>query len=184
VDRVCLLDLDGVLVDMMAGAQKLAGVNVHPADVRWDVSTQLGFPSPEAFWSKAGYDFWANLPWHHEGPRLLTGLEMIYGRESIALLTSPVDTPGAVEGKVAWIRHHMPDYRRRFFVGPAKHLVAGPNVRLVDDHDPNVDGFVAAGGHATLVPRPWNRRQPETNHLGRFNVETLLQEIAAAREAS
>jgi 5'(3')-deoxyribonucleotidase len=113
----------------------------------------------------------------------LQGLEQIYGPEHICVLTSPVDTPGAVEGKVDWIRHNMPDYRRRFFVGPPKHLVAASHIRLVDDHDDNVDAFVAAGGRATLVPRPWNRRINETNNLGRFDPELLLQEVAAARES-
>lgn len=180
---VCFLDLDGVLVDFVGGAFRLHGRSVPAADVQWGFPEQLGFSgvNDPAFWEPMGFDFWAGLAWTPEGRDVLRSVEAAFG-DRVAVMTSPCDTPGAVEGKVAWVRRELPAYRRRFFVGPAKDMAAGPGKVLVDDHDANVDKFVAAGGAAVLVPRPWNRRRDETVD-GRFSTVALDLEVAAAAAA-
>ena len=37
-----------------------------------------------------------------------------------------------------------------------KHFCARPDALLIDDSDHNVEAFLAHGGQAILVPRPWN----------------------------
>lgn len=170
---VCYLDLDGVLVDFVAGALAIHGADIEPGQVRWDFWTQLGMDE-SAFWAPMGFDFWAGLGWTAEGKELLHGVEAIFG-EKVLLMTSGL-LPGAVEGKATWIRRELPEYTRRFFVGAAKHLTAGPGKVLLDDHDGNTDRFAAHGGRAVLVPRSWNRRRAEA-HGGRFNVPLILEEL-------
>jgi hypothetical protein len=181
--KVCFLDLDGVLVDFVSGALALHGVTLPRSEVRWNFLTQIGFDgiNDPRFWSPMGHDFWANLPWTAEGPLVLLAVERLYGADNVALMTSPCDTPGSVEGKLSWVCRELPAYRRRLFVGPAKHLAAGPGKVLVDDHDANVDKFCAAGGSALLVPRPWNRRRGETDSEGRFCVERFAADLEPLR---
>ena len=174
---VVYCDLDGLIVDFVAGAFALHGKSIPAPDVRWDFDRQLGIP-PEDFWAPMGRDFWANLPWTAEGPELLARVEALVGKERVVLLTSPCDTPGGVEGKVEWVRRHLPEYRRRFFVGPPKSLAAGPTKVLLDDYDRNVELFDAEGGHAVLVPRPWNARRSEScPATGRFSVDAVVSEL-------
>lgn len=179
MQKVCYLDLDGVLVDFVGGSLKLHGKHIPPSEVLWDFPQQVGFAGTwvSEFWDPLGHQFWANLKWTFEGPSLLASLEKLFGAENVVLMTSPCETPGSVEGKVEWIKKHCPGYARRFFVGPPKHLAAGPNKVLVDDHEGNTDKFEQHGGRTVLVPRPWNRRKPETCPLGRFDVGRLVEEL-------
>lgn len=176
---VCYLDMDGVLVDFVKGALAAHDRTLPPAEVLWDFPSQIGFKGNEAsFWAPLGHAFWYNLDWTGEGVELLDGLEDLFG-DRVVLMTSPCATPGAVEGKVDWIRRRLPRYSRQFFVGPAKHLAAGPGKILVDDHDGNVTEFRACGGAAVLVPRPWNSLREATDVRGSFPVRLVLN---AARD--
>lgn len=172
----CFVDLDGVLVDFVGGAMDCHGKSIPRSEVRWDLPAQFGL-SPEAFWAPMGDLFWRSLDWTEEGKSLLAGLERIFQPENIAILTSPCLTPGGVEGKVQWVRQHLPGYSRRFFVGGDKRLLAGITKILIDDHEKNVDDFVTAIGNGVLVPRPWNRRRAETDGEGRFRAADVLAEI-------
>lgn len=130
--------------------------------------------------------------WPPKGHRvaLLAACEALVGRERIGLLTSPCDTAGCVDGKRAWVAKHLPEYRRRLFVGSAKELFAGPTKILVDDHEPNAIKFVRAGGHALVPPRPWNNGAACCVEGDRFNVPEVfdrlseLVEIATGRRAA
>ncbi len=177
---VCYLDLDGVVCDFVGGALRLHGKELAPNEVEWDFCTQIGFNgvNDPAFWDGMGQSFWAGLEWTPEGPDLVKAIEAIFG-ENVALMTSPCLTPGGVEGKVEWVAKHMPAYRRRLFVGPAKHLAAGPHKILVDDHDANCWKFREYGGAAVMVPRPWNPRKGETDESGRFRVSGVASELLA-----
>lgn len=182
---VCFLDLDGVLVDFVGGAFAAHGRSIPMPDVRWDFPSQIGFErgaSDPAFWELMGRDFWANLDWTPEGQATLEAVEKVFGHDNIAVMTSPCDTDGAVEGKVAWIKKHLPKYRRCFFVGPAKDLAAGSSKVLIDDYQANASSFVARGGLSVLPPRPWNSRKNETLDGYRFNVAALADEIKTAYE--
>lgn len=177
-NEVCYLDMDGVLVDFVSGSLRYHGKHLPMSEVRWEFPKQVGFSGTWAaeFWDKLDFDFWANLEWTPEGRDLLWVVEQKFG-DNVILMTSPCDTPGSVEGKIAWIKNNLPKYRRKFMVGPAKHLTAGPGKVLVDDHEGNTDKFVEHGGRAVLVPRPWNRRLPETDANGCFSVARLFSDL-------
>ncbi len=178
---VCYLDLDGVLVNFVQPSLAFHGLSLPITDVRWGFPVQVGFKSggdPD-FWGKLGYDFWSTLPWTAEGPALLKALESKYDK-NIAIFTSPCDTHGSVEGKVAWIKRELPDYRHRFFIGPSKHLAASPRKHLVDDRNSNIRQFRKHGGRTTLIPRPWNKRRAESDATGSFDIEKIIAELHLA----
>lgn len=150
-------DLDGVLANFVRGALRAHGrEDVHERDVQWGIEQQLGI-DPGAFWSKLGRDFWFGLEPHADGFDLLDVAESLVGPHGVAILSSPCQTDGCMDGKRDWVWRHLPEgYERRLFLGSAKHLFAAPNKVLVDDNDKNCDQFLAAGGRVVRVPRPWN----------------------------
>lgn len=172
----CFLDLDGVLVDFVAGALKLHKHHIPYQQVRWDFYNQIGLSSEADFWKDMGYDFWKGLDWTMEGRELLTALEDLFGRERIVLLTSPCLTPGCVDGKLEWVRKNLPSYTRQILVGSIKQAIAAPHKLLVDDNQDNTQKFTDAGGLTVLVPRPWNRLADRAYETG-FSVPDLIWSI-------
>ena len=101
-----LLDLDGVLVDFTTGAQRVHGKKIPLSEVRWGLEEQFGL-DPDEFWKPMDHDLWAGLNWTVEGKELLSGIERMCG-DRVVLMTKPCDTHGGVEGKVSWIKKHLP----------------------------------------------------------------------------
>jgi hypothetical protein len=175
-----LLDLDGVLVDFVGGACRLHSV-ANPFDDpvnhgNYRIENVLGIP-PETFFLPMGTCFWAELNQTKDFGSILALVEEAFGRDNVCLLTSPIRTAGCAQGKIDWIRENMQSYwvKRQYLIGAAKHFCASHDAWLVDDSDKNVDEFRAAGGHAILVPRPWNT-------LHRFADRTVEYVQAALRE--
>jgi len=168
IDRI-LLDMDGVLTDFLGGACKLHNKTYdgHPHDpdsqtsqTPWEIEPIFGMTAP-ALWEPMGREFWESLdplPHCHE---IVATLTAKFGEENICLLTSPIRTDGCIDGKMAWIRKHLPQFRRRFLVGPAKQFCASPRHCLVDDRTFNIESFKDVGGHGFLFPAPWNSRFKE-----------------------
>lgn len=179
-NRICYLDMDGVLVDFVNGALREHGYHLPEGTVKWDFNHQLKIPDPE-FWGPFGRSFWSNLGWMPEGRELLTELEIMFGQDHIVILSSPCGTPGCAEGKLDWIKQHLPKYKRQYLLGPAKHLCASPSHILIDDYDHNVDKFRTYGGFAALVPRSWNTAEQFT-YQNRFDVPTFMETVR--REAA
>lgn len=155
----CFLDLDGVLVDFNRGAlehHRLKDPYLDPKNHgNWHMVQMLPITEKE-FWDPLGQSFWAGLPWMPDGELILGRLEYEFGKERICLLTSPCLTPGCAEGKMDWIRKHMPAYSRRVLIGACKEFLAGPSKYLVDDSDSNILKFGEHGGPTILIPRLWN----------------------------
>lgn len=172
----CLLDLDGVLVDFVGGICRAHGRPNPYADGQnnglYEMAELWGI-SATKFWSVADAEFWAGLEMMPDGTNILTACVDVFGTENICLLTSPSMNEGATEGKVRWIYEHLPVFRRRFMVGAAKEFCAHPGAVLVDDYDSNVAKFRLHGGHAVLVPRPWNSAHAKSRNVWRHLVDEL-----------
>ncbi len=176
-------DMDGVIANMVAGACVAHNSTLHLEMklIRWKFFEQMGFAHNESgFWEKLDRRVWANLEPLADGMELLKLAESMVGPERIALLTSPCNTDGCIDGKRDWVAKHLPDYKRRLFTGSAKWLFAGPGKVLVDDHGDNCNKFVYhddeyTGGRAVLVPRPWNNHRCLTDPNGNFNVENVAK---------
>lgn len=152
-----LLDMDGVLVDFVAGALAIHKKSLPYADVTWNFFKQIGIEERE-FWKPCDFHFWATLDWIPQGRVFLDSLISRYGEDRICFCTSPCETIGSVEGKIEWIRRNLPrKMQRQFMITPAKQFAAKGNV-LIDDSPENCKKFEAAGGKTVLVPQPWNER--------------------------
>lgn len=171
-----LLDLDGLLVDWHAGVFKVHNLNIPRKDLTWDFWKALNI-SDDDFYRPMGYAFWRDLPWTSEGPRLLKLLENIVGKDRIYISTSPADVIGCMDGKKAWIKANMPDYKYRFSIGPAKEIAASANTCLIDDRDKNCMNFKNEGGFTVLAPRPWNILRSLTDDQGGFKVKYVVDQV-------
>jgi hypothetical protein len=177
VSKGLLLDMDGLLTDFQREQlRRHQPHNLKYEDVKWDFWTQMGKNEVE-FWGVCDFDFWADMPWTPEGEKLLANIERIVPRKHITLLSAPGSGGTGMDGKMAWIKRNIPEYRSQYFFGPEKWRVAHAGVLLVDDSDQNCISFKSAGGEAILVPRPWNLFKDKTNADGTFKMRPLLSEI-------
>ena len=111
----------------------------------------------ESFWAMIDRNVWRDAPESTEFKWLLKQCEALVGRENICILTTPIDDPECLAGKLEWIHAHCPKWlHRQYLMGPQKYLLARPDALLIDDSDKNIDEFEAHGGQILLVPRPWN----------------------------
>ena len=110
IDRI-LLDLDGVIVDFLKGAQALHGKSYpgHPHDPQtqveqtpWAIEPIWGL-SPQELWAPLDRSFWSNLEPLPGMSAIISELETRFGEENICLLTSPIRTDGCIDGKMDWI---------------------------------------------------------------------------------
>jgi 5'(3')-deoxyribonucleotidase len=162
----CFVDMDGVLVDFVGGALRRHNREVEnwPAG-EFNMAKVLAMPKRQ-FWDGLGRaEFWATLEATPEAHELIALLEAEFGSWELCILSSPTRDPQCAAGKVEWLQRCLPEYQRRFLIGPEKRFCAGPECLLIDDADHNVDRFREAGGCAILFPRPWNRLHSITDPL-------------------
>lgn len=185
------IDMDGVLVNYVAGVCRAFGVAHRP------------YPFPRGDWdffahpplSKSAddvapvmdHDFYAGLDWLPDGEEIVSRSEKKVGAANVYLLTAPWDTPGCYDGKLDWVRTHLPRYARRVLVGTPKEACSFPGAVLLDDSESNGRKFASAPdpGTAVLVPRPWNARHaeacPDTFRV--FDLDGLFDGYADGRPA-
>lgn len=182
----CFLDMDGVLVDFIGGAS-LAHDLPNPyspmsdrAAGEWDIA-KLWHLKEDEFWQPLNSStFWEELQPTPEADEILFLCENAFGFENICLLTCPSASPYSAMGKLRWIQSHLPQYARRYMMGPAKQFCAGPDAILIDDNDINCQCFTNHLGGAVLLPRPWNANYAIADPISylRENLEDILKESA------
>lgn len=154
-----LLDMDGVLVNWVKAAGQLYGVDLYADRAnrgKWQCNEFVGLNYDE-FSRPMDLKFWTNLEWMPDGRTILAILEDQFGKENICLLSDPRGCVNAMEGKLRWIKQHMPGYEKRYLFGPAKFFAGAENRILVDDYDKNIDEFTQRRLPSLQVPRLWNR---------------------------
>jgi hypothetical protein len=133
--------------------------------------------TPATLWASIPRSVWVKVPESDIFHWLLDTAAAAVGRENVCIATSPTKDPDCLAGKLEWIHEHFPEWmHRQYAITPRKHLFARPNSLLIDDHGENAERFEAHGGHAILVPRPWNAawdREPRSYIEER--LKTLLQ---------
>lgn len=177
-------DMDGVLCDWFGSASRLHGRTPEEIEVlkqTWPEGEThsenvLGIPTAD-FWrelQKDGHHFWANLIeldgareiWDHAGN--LGAIRRI--------LSCPSIDPFSMSGKGEWMQRFTNDkWFRDVHLTPHKHECADIGRILIDDHEKNVDDFIAAGGLAILYPQPWNRNRAKSKEAVHF----VLSEMTA-----
>ena len=163
------VDLDGVLADFERAAFKLHGIPAKPfpTEAGWDIIHACNILDPtrkmtaNKFWGAFDYKFWATLPTTDICDVLIEELRSVFNKEQLCILTA-ANSAQAAAGKVTWIKTNLPNFFwTQYLIGSAKQFCAGPQALLIDDRDLNVEEFRKHGGHAILVPRPWNTLHAE-----------------------
>ena len=179
----CLLDMDGVLTDFMTAAHKEHNLSYDYEHYPYQLGEWDCCPPPQSglstrdFWDRLQHNFWASLPWHPDGKEILSIVEAFFGKENVCLLSSPTLSPESASGKIEWIQRELPEYSRRFLIGPAKQFCASHHNVLIDDGDHNLDKFYANGGISICVPRKWNQLHHITDSIQYLqnNLEYLFE---------
>jgi 5'(3')-deoxyribonucleotidase len=183
--RIVFCDMDGVLADFHAGALRLCGKPpLTTAVCRQMGKFQLPYSMEEVtgrrdiweFIRDAGSAFWADLeptPWAYDLMALLRSVD-----RKLTILTSPGSTAAsyACVGKIAWLKQHFDIDPRHVIFASRKHLLAAPGRILVDDMQEHCDEWTTAGGHAVLIPQPWNSGWERT-------AEDVVEGVKAALAA-
>lgn len=165
------LDMDGVPADYYAGICRAFAPDVpawpyrcRPGDWNFFTGDPLNLTN-ELVAPVMGHGFYQGLDLLPDARAIVAHAESLAGDpERVYFLSSPWDTPGCDEGKREWVRKHFPGYFRRTLIGSCKEACAYTGAVLFDDSPANCEKFVAAGGYACLVPRPWNDRHAECDH--------------------
>lgn len=110
-----------------------------------------------SFWDELPEQAWSETPISEEYKFLLTWAAGTVGRPNVFFLTTPTLCPLSCSGKLKWIKRYAPEWmQRQYVITPRKACCANENSLLIDDKESNVIDFIETGGHAVLVPRPWN----------------------------
>lgn len=166
------LDLDDVLNSFTLPALAEVGCQVGPFDYE-GYNPDCGFDivraanamhrerafTQDEFWSALSAEFWSSAPKSHECDWLCDLCASLVGKRNVFVLTAAPQKVGGhvASAKVSWIYDNLPDWlHAQFLIGSCKQACASPDALLIDDSDVNVENFKRAGGHAILVPRPWN----------------------------
>ena len=160
MNKKIYLDLDGVLVNFVKGTYDALGKKYEYEKVPcWSYFKEWGITFDQ-FNAVCEADFWRRLAWMHDGREILAAVcrTALQCRAEIYLLTTPMPNNGSWSGKAEWLDRNMPMFKERVIMTNVnKSVFADDYSLLIDDNDSNVEGFVEAGGHGILVPRPWNK---------------------------
>jgi 5'(3')-deoxyribonucleotidase len=165
-DRVCFVDLDGVVADFVSHV--IALHKLDPAEITpqmqgsYDIEKILKMTTSE-FWGAINDspDFWETIPLTSDAKQIMKAIEDKFSE--IYFLSSPSLSPACHFGKAKWVAEHFPKYQNKLILTGHKHLLAKKDRVLIDDSDKNVNRFKAAGGKVSLYPREWNSK----HHLAR-----------------
>lgn len=137
-------------------------------DIIDDANLMLGCTKYDwdSFWDSVSREMWANTPESNEFHSLLSECKHLVGKSRIFIATkvlrSASDGADAAAGKLDWINRHCPPWlRNQFHISTNKEHLARPGALLIDDNEKNCSQFLAGGGSAILVPRPWNQLKDE-----------------------
>lgn len=170
MQRLCFLDMDGVLCDFVRGSFAFHGKYLEYEEVSWDYHEKLGL-TPEEFWLPFDEGFWAGLSKFSHLPDLLGMVENCFGIDNVFICTMPRLTGGCAVGKVKWVEREIPRHQQRLILTDRKDIFSGPNRILIDDSDNNCRQWNQCGGKSILFPQPWNALA----HL-RFDPISYIQE--------
>ena len=162
--RAVFLDIDDTLNSLTMPALNHVGCNVssYPNPGSYDIVGIANSLLPEPltvgqFWDRCDREFWVSLPKSVECEMITRFAGSVVGLENTCILTAPTLDPECASAKVEWIYRNLPEnLHRQYLIGPRKFFCAHHQHLLIDDSDTNVRLFRKHGGHAILVPRPWN----------------------------
>lgn len=185
MERMCLLDLDGVIFDFVGASLELHGKSIPRHEVQYDFWKQVGMTGEEFFAPLRQREFWANLPFTEEAAFILGMVKEEFG-EKVFLMTQAPDlaygdgSSNAILGKMDLILKMLPEYSGRYFIGRPKGVLGARGKVLIDDTEENCIEFQKQGGTTVLVPRPWNTNR-NLAYNGNFSENEFRSLIRATK---
>ena len=184
--KTILLDMDGVLVDLVPQVLAHHGISVqyreYPDCRGVYEACQLlkpDFDIPhEDFWNQFSADWWWQLPKTEHCDAIVQKAANLAGLYNIHFCSFAI-TPESAEGKTRWIRQHFPGLDDRLCLIKHKWLLAQPDYILVDDRCTsckefrNPPGPPRKGGESVIVPRPWNELRPFQHLWGEMTLRQM-----------
>jgi len=162
-----LLDMDGVIVDIISGCKEIFGEPER--EDTWNIHEWWGLDN-DTFWKETeNEEFWSNL---NGFDRWASFYNQLISMDKVILCTTPRLCPHSFSGKFKWIEKHFGRGFEDFIFTTQKHLLARPGVILIDDFDGNIDNFRLCGGEGILVPRSYNKNRQIIN-----SYEFVLNEL-------
>lgn len=162
--RTVFLDMDGVLVNFVKGVCNALGKSYSHSCSGWPIDYTFWNEWPDVTFgmvnAACNTKFWSQLEWMEDGHDILRAVVNRFDPEQIYLVTQPMPNVESATGKWLWVKRNLPEYYSQMITTPAgvpKALLAKPDTLLIDDKDENIEDFRAAGGHAILIARPWNK---------------------------
>lgn len=140
-------DMDGVLCDFKAGAERTTGLSID----NW-MKTEVSKEKWQPIIDKK--NFWHTLPWQSGGQQLWSYISNYHPHILSAYVEHTTD-PNCIPGKRHWAQTHLglPTYRINLVRRSEKQNFAklnGEPTVLIDDYVKNINQFKARGGIGIL----------------------------------
>jgi len=163
------LDMDEVLADWVGGMlhefNTTEGTSFTREQINmWKVEETLGYRS-NYFVDMLMRDtqFYANLK---PIPGAVSGVRSLIsdGHDVLIVTSVPMSAPIALDGKVHWLRRHIPEFSLQNFISAKRKSLVEADV-LVDDGDHNIIEWYRdrPNSRALVWDAPWNREVKSTS---------------------
>lgn len=163
------LDMDEVLVKFNEPAHKRLDIVMDP----WPWPDGM-FELPcytDEFWQELDYDFWFHREPTDYADQIVSLCRTLVDNKRIWVTTTiaPYTTGADMLAKRAWMALHYPNLADRLIFSWDKSFSSVRSSVLIDDYWDNVQAFRKEGGHAILVPQPYNflKRSDVMTHVRR-----------------
>lgn len=168
---ICLLDMDGVLVNFFGPFLQKFGVSLEAVlrkeklPISGRLEDYVDGTGKSSFYNQWFAEDWEKLPKLSWADELIKFAEEKFGPDNVYLCTSAGYAGSqfyeeACIGKSRWVHQHLPDYTRRLVICMKKQVFAHPDAILIDDQTGNFVSFLSAGGKAVLFPAYYNSEYP------------------------
>ncbi len=194
MERVILLDMDGVLVNWADEVAQWFSVSSKELQGAWNpgeyqihkvLSRILARDAGQIKDGivreivRHGADWWAGLHPYPWAGKIINACTDFVGRENVYFCSNPAFTSQHVsigpvmEGKMRWLERHTKKDCRKFVFTPHKHLLARKGTILIDDHGPTLVEFERAGGSFIPCPAKYNNWHHAADDPADFIVRML-----------
>ena len=159
-----LLDMDGVICDLIGGLNKRFGITdpyLDPSNFgKYEWGEIVGI-NP---WADLDESFWENLP---ETAEFSAIMELVAGHD-VTICTRSIGHLSCKFGKLRWLERR--GLLENVIFTRNKWRFDSNGSVLIDDHDEQIDSFL---GYTVAVPRPWNRHHHLIGPTGREVMKSV-----------
>ena len=172
-DVTILLDMDGVIVDLVPAVELLYDVKFDFSQGSSRFYKKLGISMYELETDLDQSKFWTDLKPTQYMEKIFQILKKRKLFNRTILCTQGIFRPEAHAGRLRWIQKYCHDfYQRKAFINiQDKSLLARRDKILVDDYEDNCLGFMSAGGWAVHFMADWIPTYRKIDPISLFEMD-------------